>query len=57
MKPKNNQLKNKNVAILATNGFEESELMEPRKVMEENGATTHIVSLHAGTIKSWKNGN
>jgi protease I len=45
------------VAILATNGFEESELMEPRKVLQDTGATTHIVSLQAGTIKSWKDGN
>lgn len=53
----NIKLKNKKVAILVTNGFEESELTEPRKALTDNGAITHIISLQSGTIKSWKNGN
>jgi protease I len=43
----------KKVAILATNGFEESELASPKKYLEEQGWTAHIVSPESGTIKSW----
>lgn len=50
-------LKNKNVAILATNGFEESELREPKKALEAAGATVHIISEKSGEIKSWADGN
>ncbi|PYQ39044.1 MAG: protease [Acidobacteria bacterium] len=47
-------LKGKRVAILATDGFEQSELAEPLKALEEAGATAHIVSPKAGAIKGWK---
>ena len=50
-------LDRKTVAILATNGFEESELNEPKKALEEAGASVHIVSLELGEIKGWSNGN
>ncbi|WP_452223104.1 type 1 glutamine amidotransferase domain-containing protein [Lacinutrix chionoecetis] len=50
-------LNKKTVAILATNGFEESELREPKKALEEAGATVHIVSLEKGEIKGWADGN
>jgi protease I len=43
----------KKIAILATNGFEESELTSPKKYLEEQGWTAHIVSPESGTIKSW----
>ncbi|KQC33469.1 glutamine amidotransferase [Nonlabens sp. YIK11] len=48
---------NKNVAILATNGFEESELTSPKKAFEDAGATVHIVSPEKGEIKAWADGN
>ena len=41
------------VAILATDGFEQSELLEPKKALEEAGAQVSIVSLKAGEIKGW----
>jgi protease I len=41
------------VAILAADGFEQSELFEPKKALEEVGATTHVVSLESGEIKGW----
>lgn len=44
----------KKVAFLATNGFEESELMETKRLIEEAGATTEIVSLEPGEIRGWK---
>ncbi|GGZ17244.1 protease [Echinicola pacifica] len=50
-------LREKTVAILATNGFEESELTSPKQALEDAGATVHIVSPDAGTIKGWKDGN
>jgi putative intracellular protease/amidase len=37
-------LKELNVAILVTDGFEQVELTEPRKALDEAGATTKIVS-------------
>lgn len=50
-------LNKKTVAILATNGFEESELKEPKKALEEAGADVHIVSLESGEIKGWADGD
>ncbi len=48
------QLTGKKVAILATEGFEQVELTEPKKALEEAGATTHVISLKPGDIKGWK---
>lgn len=50
-------LKNKKVAILVTDGFEESEFKEPKKAVEAAGAEVHVVSLTQNPIKSWTNGN
>ena len=47
----------KRIAILATNGFEESELKSPKEYLEGQGWTADIVSLKSGKIKSWKDGN
>jgi protease I len=41
------------IAILATDGFEQSELFEPKKALEEAGAEVYIVSLKSGEIKGW----
>jgi protease I len=41
------------VAILATDGFEQSELLEPRKALDEAGAKTEVISLKSGKIKGW----
>ncbi len=50
-------LSKKTVAILATDGFEESELKEPKKALENAGAEVHIISEKSGKIKSWTDGN
>ncbi|MCB8932927.1 MAG: type 1 glutamine amidotransferase [Fimbriimonadaceae bacterium] len=50
----NKKIEGKKIAILATNGFEESELFDTKKRLEDAGATTTIVSLETGDIKSWK---
>ena len=47
----------KRIAILATNGFEESELKSPKEAMEKAGFTVDIVSPENGEIKGWANGN
>jgi protease I len=47
------QLEGKRIAILATNGFEQSELTEPRKALEAEGAVTLVVSPTSGKIKGW----
>ena len=48
------RLKGKRIAILATNGFEQSELEEPKKALEEAGAQADVVSLSEGQIRGWK---
>lgn len=55
--PRETSLNNKRVAILATHGFEESELLEPRDALLKAGAFVDLISLEAGAIKSWKDGN
>lgn len=52
-----NRLKNKKIAILATNGFEKSELFEPKKAIENAGGSVSIISLGSDDIKSWSKGN
>lgn len=47
-------LRGRRIAILATDGFEQAELMEPRKALDEAGATTEVVSLKSDEIKGWK---
>ena len=47
----------KRIAILATDGFEESELRSPKEAMEKEGFQVEIVSVKPGNIKSWANGN
>lgn len=47
----------KRVAILATNGFEESELISPKQAMEAEGFQVEIVSEQTGSIKSWSDGD
>jgi protease I len=44
-------LAGKKVAILATDGFEQSELTEPRRKLMESGATAHVVAPHSGAIQ------
>jgi protease I len=48
-----NQISGKKIAILATDGFEQSELMEPKEALEEAGAETFVVSPKSGRIKGW----
>ena len=47
------KLKGKRIAIIATDGFEQSELEKPKKFLEDEGAETHVISLKSGSIKGW----
>jgi protease I len=48
-----NNLQGKTIAILATDGFEQSELTKPKKALEEASARTQVVSPAGGKIKGW----
>lgn len=50
-------LKGKKVAIVSTDGFEQSELFDPKKALEDAGAEVSVVSMKQGSIKGWKNGD
>ena len=50
-----NQTKKKKVAILATDGFEQSELKKPLKALKKEGILVDVISLKKGKIKGWKN--
>jgi protease I len=47
------ELSGKRVAILATDMFEQVELVEPRKAVEQAGADVELVSLEAGEIQGF----
>jgi protease I len=46
-------LKGKKIAFLATDGFEQVELTEPRKALEDAGAQTEVIAPKGGEIKGW----
>jgi len=43
----------KKVLILATDGFEQSELTDPKKALEDAGIETTVASPKSGEIKGW----
>ncbi|MFM0735264.1 type 1 glutamine amidotransferase [Paraburkholderia sediminicola] len=42
------------VAVLAVDGFEQAELLEPKRALTEAGAEVHVVSAKAGKIQGFK---
>lgn len=46
-------IKNKRIAFLATDGFEESELFETQDILQKAGAIVDIISLQKGHITAW----
>src|SRR5690606_17577237 len=52
----NADIATKTVALLATNGFESSEVFQPLDDLREAGATVKIVSPESGKICGWKSG-
>jgi protease I len=49
-----NELRNKRVAALVDNGFEQVELVEPKKALEAAGAKVDIVSPQNDKVKGWQ---
>src|SRR5262245_61135027 len=49
-----NDLRNKRVAALVENAFGQSELLEPKKALENAGARVDVVSPQNGKVKGWK---
>lgn len=47
------ELNGRRVAIISADGFEQSELLEPKKALELAGAEVQIISIKAGSIKGW----
>lgn len=47
----------KTIAILATDGFDQCELAEPRQRLSEAGSIVHVVSPRRGPIRGWVHGN
>jgi protease I len=43
----------KRIAILVADGFEQVELLEPRKALDEAGATTQVISPAGNKVKGW----
>lgn len=50
-------LDGKTVAILSTNGFEQSELEQPLKALQDAGAEVHVVTPDGNDIKGWDKDN
>lgn len=46
-------LNGKRIAILATDGFEQAELLEPKAALDKAGARAEIISVKSGKIKGW----
>lgn len=50
-------INNAKILIMATNGFEQSELMVPRDKLKEAGAKVHVATPDGQSIKGWKEKN
>src|SRR5947209_133660 len=46
-------LNGKKVAILVADGFEQVEMTEPRKALEQAGAGTDLISPAQGQVRGW----
>jgi protease I len=51
------QLNEKKAAILATDGFEQSEFEKQIEALKKAGIIVYVISLKTGTIKGWKEKN
>jgi len=49
------QFNKKRVAVMATNGFEQSEFIKPIKALKNEGFLVDVISLNKGKIRGWKN--
>jgi deglycase len=51
--PSRPDLSGTRVAILITDGFEQVEMTEPRKALDQAGARTQIISPKSGKVRGW----
>ncbi|MBX6364468.1 MAG: type 1 glutamine amidotransferase [Gemmatimonadetes bacterium] len=49
-------LTGKRIAILVADGFEQVEMTEPRKVLDDAGAETVLISPNAERVRGWRHG-
>jgi protease I len=49
-----NTLRGQKIAILATDGFEQSELEKPLDALKNEDATVYVISPKSGSIKGWE---
>jgi putative intracellular protease/amidase len=47
------ELNNRKVAILATDGFEQVELTSPKAALEKAGAQLHVIAPYGDSIQGW----
>lgn len=45
------------IALLVTDGFEQSEMTDPRKALEDAGAQVDLISPKDDVVKGWKDDN
>lgn len=50
-------IKNAKILIMSTNGFEQSELMTPKRQLTEAGATVHVATPDGAAIRGWDGDN
>ncbi|MCK8490322.1 MULTISPECIES: type 1 glutamine amidotransferase domain-containing protein [Spirosoma] len=46
-------LQGKKIAALMTEGFEQVEFTEPKKALQDAGATVHLIAPKGGSVKAW----
>jgi protease I len=51
------KLDNLKVAVLVADGFEQSEMAEPRRALDQAGAQTVLISLKPGEVRAWSQAN
>ena len=47
------ELQEKNIAILVTNGFEQVEMTQPRQAFNDAGASTYLISPAGEQVQGW----
>jgi protease I len=51
------QLRGKRVAAIVTHGFEQSELLEPKRALEAAGARVDVIAPESGSVRGWTKKN
>ncbi|MCE3226434.1 MAG: intracellular protease, PfpI family [Bacteroidetes bacterium] len=51
------KLTDKKIAIVVTDGFEQSEFEKPKQALSDEGAYVEVISLKKGKVKAWKDKN